>query len=125
MTEASELPPNLHYTAAHEWIDDADPASVGITAHAAEELGEIVYVELPQLGPVTAGDACGEIESTKAVSEIYSPATGEIVEVNDTLADAPEQVGDEPYGQGWLFRIKVSELGEVLTAEQYAAGLDS
>ena len=118
----SELPDNLQYTAEHEWLAEGDPATIGITAHAAEELGEIVFVELPTVGTtVTAGDTCGEIESTKAVSEIYAPATGEIVEVNETLVNAPETVGADPYGEGWLFRIKVTETGETLDAAGYAA----
>ena len=118
----SELPENLHYTAEHEWLAEGDPATIGITAHAAEELGEIVFVELPTVGTaVTAGDSCGEIESTKAVSEIYAPATGEIVEVNEALVSAPETVGADPYGEGWLFRIKVTETGEMLDAAGYAA----
>ena len=118
----SELPENLQYTAEHEWLAEGDPATIGITAHAAEELGEIVFVELPAVGTtVTAGDSCGEIESTKAVSEIYAPATGEIVEVNEALVDAPETVGEDPYGAGWLFRIKIAETGEMLDAAGYAA----
>ena len=116
----SELPPELRYSAEHEWIDASEPARVGITAHAAEELGEIVYVELPSVGDtVNAGDSVGEIESTKAVSEIYCPVSGEIVEVNDALVDAPERVGEDPYGEGWLFRIRVEDEGELLTADAY------
>ena len=103
----SELPESLSYTAEHEWVAVGDPATVGITAHAVEELGDIVYVELPGVGDaVTAGEACGEIESTKAVSELYAPISGEIVEVNQAVVDAPETVGSDPYGDGWLFRIK-------------------
>ncbi len=118
----SELPENLQYTAEHEWLAEGDPATVGITAHAAEELGEIVFVELPTVGAtVTAGETCGEIESTKAVSELYAPASGEIVEVNEALVNAPETVGEDPYGEGWLFRIKVTETGEMLDAAAYAA----
>ena len=117
----SELPTELRYTAEHEWVDANDPSGVGITAHAAEELGEIVYVELPEVGTtVAAGDACGEIESTKAVSEIYAPMAGEIVEVNEALVDAPETVGEDPYGAGWLFKLKTDGDAELLTAEAYA-----
>ena len=116
----SELPQNLRYTAEHEWVDESDPAIVGITAHAAEELGEIVFVELPQVGDsVAAGDPCGEIESTKAVSEIYAPLSGEIVEVNEALESAPEKVGEDPYGEGWLFKIRTEGDGELLTADAY------
>ena len=104
----SELPSELRYSAEHEWVRAGDPATIGITAHAAEELGEIVYVELPSVGDTfSAGEPVGEIESTKAVSEIYAPVGGEIVEVNDALGDAPERVGEDPYGEGWLFRIRV------------------
>jgi len=106
----SEIPEQLSFTAEHEWIAHGDVATVGITAHAVEELGDIVFVELPALGDsVTAGTPCGEIESTKAVSEIYAPMTGEIVEVNDVLEGAPETVGEDPYGDGWLFKIKTAE----------------
>lgn len=116
----SELPNELRYSAEHEWIDASDPARVGITAHAAEELGEIVFVELPSAGTtVSAGDSVGEIESTKAVSEIYTPVSGEIVEVNDALEDSPETVGEDPYGNGWLFTIRVESEGELLTADGY------
>lgn len=118
----SSLPDNLKYTAEHEWLDESDPATIGITEHAATELGEIVYVELPEVGAtVVAGDACGEIESTKAVSEIYAPVPGEIVEVNQALVDAPERVGEDPYGEGWLFRMRVSGPGELLDADAYRA----
>ena len=113
--------PDLRYSAEHEWIDPSqDPSPVGITLHAAEELGEIVYVELPSVGDtVTAGDSVGEIESTKAVSELYVPVTGEIVEVNEALADAPERVGEDPYGEGWLFKIRVESQGELMDAAAY------
>lgn len=116
----SNIPENLKYSAEHEWITDDDPAVVGITAHAAEELGEIVYVELPEVGStVTVGESCGEIESTKAVSELYCPVSGEIVEVNEALEDAPETVGEDPYGAGWLFKVKVGEAGDLLDAAGY------
>lgn len=122
----SELPENLQYSAEHEWVDASDPAIIGITAHAAEELGEIVFVELPAVGTtVAAGDSCGEIESTKAVSEIYAPVAGEIIEVNTALDDAPETVGEDPYGQGWLFKVKVTEAGPLLDAAAYQALIDA
>ena len=106
----SELPTDLRYSAEHEWIDAKEPASVGITAFAAEELGDIVYVELPAVGQkVAAGDPIGEIESTKAVSEIYAPMNGEIVEVNDALETSPETLGADPYGEGWLFKLRTDE----------------
>jgi len=111
----SELPETLAYTAEHEWVAVGEPATVGITAHAVEELGDIVFVELPGVGDsVTAGEPCGEIESTKAVSELYAPITGEIVEVNEAVVTAPEKVGQDPYGEGWLFRIKGDNAETVL-----------
>jgi len=107
----SEIPEQLTYTAEHEWIahgDDVD--TVGITAFAVEELGEIIFVELPSVGDtVEAGTPCGEVESTKAVSEIYAPMSGEVVEVNDSLETSPETLGEDPYGQGWLFKLNSDE----------------
>ena len=107
----SEIPEQLAYTAEHEWIAYTDDvALVGITAFAVEELGEIVFVELPGVGDtVEAGVPCGEIESTKAVSEIYAPIGGVIAEVNDALTTAPETVGEDPYGEGWLFKITTDD----------------
>lgn len=116
----SEIPEELAYTAEHEWVDQADVATVGITAFAVEELGEIVFVELPKVGDsVEAGSPCGEIESTKAVSEIYAPMTGEIIEVNAALETSPETLGEDPYGAGWLFKLK-SDDGEYVLLD--AAG---
>jgi len=123
----SEIPEQLSYTAEHEWIAHGDAATVGITAFAVEELGDIVFVELPGVGDmVTAGTPCGEIESTKAVSEIYAPMTGEIVEVNDALETAPETIGDDPYGDGWLFKLKTDD-GEyvLLDADGYRSLVES
>jgi len=103
----SEIPEQFSYTAEHEWIAQGDLATVGITAHAVEELGEIIFVELPGVGDmVQAGTPCGEVESTKAVSEIYAPMSGEIIEVNDSLETSPETLGSDPYGDGWLFKLK-------------------
>ncbi|SDR97124.1 glycine cleavage system protein GcvH [Paraoerskovia marina] len=116
----SNVPENLIYTAEHEWLDDGTPATVGITANAAEALGDIVYVELPEVGTaVTAGEVFGEVESTKSVSELYSPVTGTVAEVNDSVVDAPETVGSDPYGAGWLVKITVTETGPTLTPAQY------
>jgi len=117
----SEIPEQLSYTAEHEWIAHGETATVGITAFAVEELGEIIFVELPSVGDeVTAGSPCGEVESTKAVSEIYAPMNGEIVEVNAALETSPETLGEDPYGEGWLFKLK-SDDGEyaLLDAEGY------
>lgn len=121
----TEVPEELSYTAEHEWVaaasDDQPASTVGITAHAVSELGDIVFLELPAVGDqLEAGAACGEIESTKAVSEIYAPVAGEIVEINQAAIDAPETVGDDPYGAGWLFRIKTADGDvELLDASAY------
>lgn len=116
------VPTELGYTAKHEWIAVRDGiATVGITAFAAESLGDIVFVETPAVGDeVTAGETAGEVESTKSVSDIYSPVTGEVVEVNEALEDAPETINSEPFEGGWLFRVRVSEEpADLLSAEEY------
>ena len=119
---AAELPPTLQYTAEHEWVDDASPATVGITAVAAEALGDIVFLELPAVGTeVEAGAVVGEIESTKSVSELFSPVTGTVVEVNQAAVDDPAVVGSDPYGEGWLLRVEVSATGPLMSADEYAA----
>ncbi|GHG48690.1 glycine cleavage system H protein [Flavimobilis marinus] len=116
------LPEDLQYTAEHEWIDSGSPATVGITSVAAEALGDIVFVELPEVGAsLTAGAVFGEVESVKSVSELFSPVTGTVVEVNAALADAPETINSDPFGEGWLVRVEIDTLGPVLTAEEYAA----
>ena len=103
----SEIPEQLSYTAEHEWMKHDKLTTVGITAFAVEELGEIVFVELPGVGDMVAeGTPCGEVESTKAVSEIYAPMNGEIIEVNELLESSPEILGQDPYGEGWLFKMK-------------------
>ncbi|WP_129337260.1 glycine cleavage system protein GcvH [Cellulomonas endophytica] len=118
----AELPADLHYTAEHEWLRDGEPATFGITAVAADALGDVVYLELPAVGDtVTAGAVVGEIESTKSVSELYSPVTGTVVEVNTAAVDDPSVVNGDPYGAGWLLRVDVEATGDLLTAEQYAA----
>jgi glycine cleavage system H protein len=121
MTEA-QFPAHLQYTAEHEWIDGSNPAVVGITATAAEALGDIVYLELPEVGSeVTAGSVIGEVESTKSVSELFSPVTGTVVEVNQAAIDDPAVVNSDPYTDGWLFKVDVVETGDLLTPDQYAA----
>lgn len=119
----SEIPSELSYTAEHEWIASGDVATIGITAHAVEELGEIVFVELPAVGDtLEAGTVCGEIESTKAVSEIYSPLTGEVTEINTAAVEAPETIGTDPYGEGWLFKLRTADGDvELLDAAAYEA----
>ncbi len=99
----------LHYTEEHEWIAlDGDIATVGVTDYAADKLGDVVFVELPAVGQtVTAGDVCGEIESTKSVGELYAPLTGEVVEINDAAVDDPSLVNASAFGKGWLLKIRV------------------
>lgn len=116
------VPAELGYTSEHEWVAVTDSiAVVGITAYAAEALGDIVYVETPEVGGnVAAGEVCGEIESTKSVSDIYSPVDGEVVEINQAVADSPETVGADPYGRGWLFKVELAkDPSDLLTPEQY------
>ena len=111
----SNYPENLRYTSEHEWIDDSRPARVGITQAAVDELKDIVFVELPDVGgTVTAGDACGEIESVKSVGELYSPVSGTVVAVNQAVVDEPELINGDPYG-AWLFTVEPDgELPETL-----------
>lgn len=122
----SHFPEDLKYTAEHEWVRTGNSATVriGITEYAAEALGDIVYVSLPSLGEaVTAGDACGELESTKSVSDVFSPVTGIVTSVNARLADAPDVVNADPYGDGWLFEVAVAataDLDDLLDADTYA-----
>ncbi|VEG25503.1 glycine cleavage system protein GcvH [Actinomyces howellii] len=118
--------PDLRYSAEHEWLDSSTPARVGITAVAADALGEVVFVELPEVGStVEAGAPCGELESTKSVSDIFSPVTGTVVAVNEALEDEPGTVNADPYGAGWLFAVEVTAEGELLSAEEYAESFDA
>lgn len=118
----AELPATLQYTAEHEWVDDASPTTVGITAVAADALGDIVFLELPAVGTaIEAGAVIGEIESTKSVSELFSPVSGTVVEINQGAVDDPAVVNSDPYGAGWLLRVDVSATGALLSAEEYAA----
>lgn len=123
----SNIPANLKYTSTHEWIEELDDGSVriGITDHAQDLLGDMVYVELPEIGhELSAGDECAVVESVKAASDVYAPLSGEVVEVNEALTDNPELVNQEPYAGGWIFRMtprNVDELGKLLNAEDYAA----
>ena len=120
----SSVPDDRQYTAEHEWIDGGDPATVGITATAADALGDIVYVELPAVGAeVAAGAVIGEIESTKSVSELFSPVAGTVVEINGAVVEDPALVNSDPYGQGWLLRVAVRSTGPLLTAAEYAAAV--
>lgn len=116
-------PTNLKYTKEHEWVlIEGDTAIVGITQYAADALGEIVYVDLPKVGATTNFmKIFGEIESTKSVSELYSPLTGEVTEVNSNLTAAPDSVNSDPFGSGWLIKIKFTELPELLSSTEYDA----
>lgn len=116
------IPQELLYTKTHEWVrrEDDDIAVVGITEHAQDELGDVVFLELSEEGATfKAGDAFGTIESVKAVSDLYTPVGGEVVEVNQTLGDSPERVNEDPYGGGWMIKLRVSDEGELLSAEEY------
>ena len=119
-----ELPEDLKYTREHEWISiDGNVATVGITDHAQHQLGDVVFVELPAVGDrVEKSDPFGVVESTKAVSDVYAPISGEIAEVNDDLRDNPELINEDPYGDGWMVKIAVgdrSDLEDLLTADEY------
>jgi glycine cleavage system H protein len=119
------VPEQLRYTAEHEWVTiDGSLATVGITEHAAEALGDVVYVAPPAAGAkVTAGEPCGEIESTKSVSDLYSPVDGEVAEVNAEVEEDPGQVNADPYGSGWLFKVQIAGDAptDLLSAEEYTA----
>lgn len=121
----SDIPENLKYTKDHEWIAETDDgtAIVGITDHAQEALGDLVFVELPEMHrDVATGDVCAVVESVKAASDVYSPISGNVAAVNVALDDAPERVNEDPYGEGWLFRLTPSspmELEELLDADAY------
>ncbi|MBG0812953.1 glycine cleavage system protein GcvH [Planomonospora sp. ID82291] len=122
----SSIPTELHYTKEHEWVagvDDGLTLTVGITAYASESLGDVVYVQVPEVGvTVAAGDAVGEVESTKSVSDIYAPVGGEVVEVNAAVVDDPSLINSDPYGEGWLFRVRLDgEAADLLSAEEYTA----
>lgn len=109
-------PDDLRYTSKHEWVRQGAGSTVrvGITDYAAEALGDVVYVSLPQIGEeVAVDDACAEVESTKSVSDVYSPATGVVTAVNELLNSTPETINSDPYGDGWIFELELSEPGEV------------
>ncbi|MDT0166334.1 glycine cleavage system protein GcvH [Actinotalea sp. AC32] len=119
---SENVPDHLQYTAEHEWVDGSSPATVGITRHAADALGELVYVELPEVGTeVTAGSVCGELESTKSVSEIFAPVTGRVVETNQAVVEDPSLVNSDPYGAGWLLKVEITTPGALISADEYSA----
>jgi glycine cleavage system H protein len=122
-------PENYRYTKDHEWVMvEGGIATIGITDYAQKELGDIVYVDLPQPGDaVVAGKSMGSVESVKAVSDVYSPVTGEVVEVNKVLAEAPEKVNQDPHGEAWMVKVKLSapeELDRLLTASEYQSYIE-
>lgn len=127
----SEVPSELKYTREHEWVrvDDDSTVTVGITDHAQAELGDLVFVEVPEVGArFEAGDAAAVVESVKAASDIYSPLTGEVVEANEDLADSPELINSDPYGEGWIYRLRpdsMDVLDELLGADDYEAFADA
>ncbi len=127
MADAS-YPPELRYHPEHDWARiDADIATFGITWYAQDTLGEVVFFEPPEVGKtVAAGEPYTEVESVKAVSDVVAPLSGEIVEVNEALSDAPETINDDPYGAGWMVKVRLSDAGEaegLLSAEAYQAEL--
>jgi glycine cleavage system H protein len=123
----SNVPADLKYTKSHEWVKDNGDGTVtvGITDHAQELLGDMVFVEVPEGGrEVAAGEDCAVVESVKAASDVYSPVSGEVTEGNDDLADAPETVNSDAYGDGWMFKVKLADAGELaglLDAAAYEA----
>jgi glycine cleavage system H protein len=121
-----EAPPGLKYSKEHEWVaTEESVATIGITDHAQEQLGEIVYIELPSVGEkVSKDDPFGVVESVKAVSDIYAPVSGTVVEVNEDLPESPEVVNEDPYGDGWLIKVKVSDpadFEDLMDNDEYTA----
>ena len=120
----ANVPEDLHYSKDHEWVRvEGDAAVVGITDYAQNSLGDVVYVELPKAGEeFAANESFGSVESVKAVSEVFSPISGTVAEVNEALNDEPEKVNGDPYGEGWMIKVRMSNAGEVdslLTAAEY------
>ena len=115
------IPDDLQYTKSHEWVRIEDgTATIGITDHAQDELGDIVFVELPDEGATfDAGESFGTVESVKAVSDLYTPVDGEVVEVNSTLEDAPEKINDDPYGEGWIVKLRTTDEADLLSPVEY------
>jgi glycine cleavage system H protein len=126
----SNLPTELRYAASHEWarLEEDGSVVVGITDHAQDALGDVVFVELPEVGAsVAMGSECSVVESVKAASDIYAPISGEILEVNEALEDAPETINTDPYGDGWMFRLRPDneeQLNDLLDADGYAAEIE-
>ncbi len=126
----SDIPANLKYTSSHEWIEIVGDGTVrvGITDHAQGLLGDMVFVETPEVGAeVSAGEECAVVESVKAASDVYAPVSGEVVAVNEDLADTPDLVNNHPYGDGWIMQIKLSEeaeLEELMDADAYGEAIE-
>jgi len=127
----SNIPVDLKYSKSHEWarLNDGGSVTVGITDNAQDQLGDMVFIEVPEVGQtVTAEEACAVVESVKAASDVYAPVSGEIIEVNEALADTPETVNQDAYGEGWIFRLQpsaASELDALMDADAYEAFLES
>ena len=115
------IPEDLQYTNSHEWVRiEGDTATIGITDHAQDELGDVVFVELPEEGATfDAGESFGTVESVKAVSDLYTPVGGEVVEVNSALEDAPENINEDPYGEGWIVKLRTTDGADLLSPEEY------
>ncbi len=125
----ANIPKDMKYSEEHEWVQvNGDTVTIGVTDFAQEELGDIVFLELPDTGEeFKQGDAFGSIEAVKTVADLYAPISGTVVEVNETLEDAPETVNDSPYGDGWLMKLKLSDPGELdalMDAEAYAQHIE-
>ncbi len=125
----SKVPTELKYLSSHEWVLVEDGvATVGVSDHAQELLGDLVYVELPEVGSsIAAGDSAGVIESVKAASDTYAPLSGEVIEINEELENSPEKINDDPYGDGWMYKISLEdpgEVGDLLNAEAYSSSIE-
>ena len=121
----SDIPTNLKYASSHEWVNvEGDTAIIGISDHAQDELTELVFIELPEIGrELTAGDPCAVVESVKTASDIYAPVSGRVIETNDALDTEPGTVNEDPYGDGWFFKIRLTnpkELDDLLSPDDYA-----
>jgi glycine cleavage system H protein len=115
------IPEDLQYTKSHEWVRiEGDTATIGITDHAQDELGDVVFVELPEEGATfDAGESFGTVESVMAVSDLSTPVGGEVVEVNSALEDAPENINEDPYGEGWIVKLRTTDGADLLSPEEY------
>lgn len=125
----SGIPGNLKFLSSHEWVAvDKGVATIGISDHAQELLGDLVFVELPEIGShLSAGDSCAVVESVKAASDVYAPISGEVIEINEELEDTPERINDDAFGDGWMYRVKLTdedELDALMNASDYEEGLD-